>query len=199
MTRPNDALADLIDAFARLPGIGRKSATRLAFHIIDAPEEDVRTFANALIAARRYIGHCPICGNMSNGDTCRICAQSERKNGVICVVEEVRDLVAVERTGAFKGRYHVLGGRLSPMDGIGPDDLHIKELLERIDAENVQEVILATNSTVEGESTALFLLDQLRPKGVRITRIAQGLPIGADIKFADDMTLARAIESRIDA
>lgn len=199
MTRPNDALAELIDAFARLPGIGRKSATRLAFHIIEAPEDDVRAFANALLAARRYIGHCPICGNMSDGGTCRICAQSERKNGVICVVEEVRDLVAVERTGAFKGRYHVLGGRLSPMDGIGPDDLHIKELLERIDAENVQEVILATNSTVEGESTALFLLDQLRPKNVRITRIAQGLPIGADIKFADDMTLARAIESRIEA
>lgn len=198
MTRPNDALADLIDAFARLPGIGRKSATRLAFHIIDAPDEEVRAFANALIKAHRYIGHCPICGNMSNGDICHICAQSERQNGVLCVVEEVRDLVAVERTGVFKGRYHVLGGRLSPMDGIGPKELRIRELLERLSAENITEVILATNATVEGESTALFLLEQLRPKGVRITRIAQGLPIGADIKFADDMTLARAIESRID-
>ncbi|MBS5915381.1 MAG: recombination mediator RecR [Clostridiales bacterium] len=198
MAKLNDALQDLIDALARLPGIGRKSAMRLAFHILDAPPEEAEALARAIRVARHTIGHCPRCGNLTDGDLCRICADSSRDIGQICVVEEVRDIAAIERTGAFKGRYHVLGGRLSPMDGIGPEDLRIDALKDRIRAEQVEEVILATNPSVEGETTALFLIDELRPLKVRLTRIARGLPIGGDIKFADDMTLARALDGRVD-
>ncbi len=198
MSRPRDALADLIDAFARLPGIGRKTAGRLAFHIIDAPDDEVNFMIRALENAKTQIGHCPICGNLSDGSPCKICLQSVRKNGQLCVVEEVRDIVALERTQAFRGRYHVLGGHLSPMDGIGPNQLHIQELFRRLEEEDISEVILATNSSVESEATTLYLIEQLKKYPVRTTRIAQGLPMGADIKYADDVTLARALESRFE-
>ncbi|MFM9414053.1 recombination mediator RecR [Peptococcus simiae] len=198
MSKMNDALQELIDALARLPGIGRKSATRLAFHILDAPAAEAEALARSIRVAKRTIGHCPRCGNLTDSDLCRICANPDRATGELCVVEEVRDIAAIERTGAFKGRYHVLGGRLSPMDGIGPEDLRVDELKARVQDEAIQEVILATNPSVEGETTALFLIDELRPLGVRLTRIARGLPIGGDIKFADDMTLARALSGRVD-
>lgn len=198
MSRMNDALADLVDAFARLPGIGRKTAQRLAFHIIEAPAEEAELFAKALRHARQHIHHCRICGNLTDGDICHICANHERANGIICVVEEVRDISALERTGAFFGRYHVLGGRLSPMDGIRSEDLNIENLMRRLESEDVREVILATNPSVEGEATALYLAEILHEQSCRVTRIAQGLPMGADIKYADDLTLARALASRVD-
>lgn len=192
-----DTLAELIDAFARLPGIGRKSATRLAYHILDIPPDEVRTFIHAIVDARKLISHCERCGNLSDQPLCRICRDERRANGCICVVEDVRDIVALERSGAYQGRYHVLGGALSPMDGIGPDDLRISSLMERLEPEHIQEVILALNPSIEGEATALYLSERLTQRGITVSRIAQGLPMGADIKYADDLTLARALAARV--
>lgn len=194
----NDTLDDMIDALARLPGIGRKSATRLAYHLLQGPPEQAYQLADAIRKARSSIHYCQKCFNLTDDTLCPICRDARRDATSICVVEDARDVVALERTGEFHGLYHVLGGVISPMDGIGPNDLHIRELLQRIAQDQVKEVILATNPSVEGESTALYLINLLRPHHVRLTRIAQGLPMGGDIKYADDMTLARAFSGRLD-
>lgn len=193
----NDSLEALIDALASLPGIGRRSATRLAYHLLQSPAEKSTRLAKAIYKARQNIHHCPRCFNLTDQELCSICASPKRDETTICVVEDARDIVALERTGEYKGLYHVLGGAISPVDGVGPNDLHIRELLLRLQTEGTQEVILATNPTVEGEATSLYLADLLKDTGIRLTRIAQGLPMGSDIKYADDITLARAFAGRI--
>lgn len=187
---------DLIDALRRLPGIGQKSAQRLAFHLLRVPAEEARGLADAVTAARERVAICAECFNVAEGDRCRFCRDPRRDGTVICVVEEPGDIIAVERTQEFRGRYHVLGGHISPMDGVGPDDLHTRELLVRIGRGEVKEVILATNPTVEGEATAIYLAGILKPLGVRVTRIASGLPVGGDLEYADEVTLGRALEGR---
>jgi recombination protein RecR len=187
---------DLIDALRRLPGIGAKSAQRLAFHLLRAPAEEVAALADAIRAAKERVAICAECFNVAEGDRCRYCRDPRRDGTVLCVVEEPADIVAVERTQEFRGRYHVLGGHISPMDGIGPDDLRVRELLGRIERGEVKECILATNPTVEGEATALYLAKVLKPLGVRVTRIASGLPVGGDLEYADEVTLGRALEGR---
>jgi len=187
---------DLIDALRRLPGIGQKSAQRLAFHLLRAPAEEANALADAVRAAKERVAICVECFNVSEGERCRYCRDTRRDGTIICVVEEPADIIAVERTQEFRGRYHVLGGHISPMDGIGPDDLHIRELLTRIGRGECKEVILATNPTVEGEATAIYLANILKPLGVRVTRIASGLPVGGDLEYADEVTLGRALEGR---
>ena len=188
----NDALEDLIDAFARLPSIGRKSATRLAFHILENSYEEAESFAKAVILAKRKIKKCKKCFNLTEEDYCQICSDVSRDKSMLCVVESARELKALEDSGAYLGLYHVLGGVLSPMRGIAPTDLSIKELLLRLQKEDIKELILATNSSVEGEATALYLNSLLKDTGIKITRIAQGLPMGGDIKYTDETTLSRA-------
>ena len=183
---------------ARLPGIGMKSAQRLAYHIASMPEEQVKSLAGAIWNGRKAIRYCQVCGNFAEGELCSICADDTRHNGQICVVREPRDVAAIERMRDFKGLYHVLGGTLSPMNGIGPDDLRIKELLSRLSDQNVQEVILATNPDIEGEATASYIARLLKPMGVRVTRIAHGVPVGSDLEYADEVTLAKAFEGRRD-
>jgi recombination protein RecR len=187
---------DLIEALRRLPGIGQKSAQRLAFHLLRAPSEDSRALAEAILAAKERIAICGTCFNVAEGPQCAYCRDPRRDGTLVCVVEEPGDIVAVERTQEFRGRYHVLGGHISPMDGIGPDDLRIRELLVRLGAGEVKEVILATNPTVEGEATAIYLAGLIKPLGVRVTRIASGLPVGGDLEYADEVTLGRALEGR---
>jgi len=187
---------DLIDALRRLPGIGQKSAQRLAFHLLRANADEALSLADAIRAAKERVAICAECFNVSEGDRCRYCKDPRRDGTMICVVEEPADIIAVERTQEFRGRYHVLGGHISPMDGIGPDDLHIRELLQRIGQGEVKEIILATNPTVEGEATAIYLANTMKPLGVRVTRIASGLPVGGDLEYADEVTLGRAFEGR---
>ena len=187
---------DLIDALRRLPGIGQKSAQRLAFHLLRANTDEALSLADAIRAAKERVAICAECFNVSEGDRCRYCKDPRRDGTMICVVEEPADIIAVERTQEFRGRYHVLGGHISPMDGIGPDDLHIRELLQRIGQGEVKEIILATNPTVEGEATAIYLANTMKPLGVRVTRIASGLPVGGDLEYADEVTLGRAFEGR---
>ncbi|MGH2727952.1 MAG: recombination mediator RecR [Actinomycetota bacterium] len=187
---------DLIDALRKLPGIGAKSAQRLAFHLLRAPAEEAHALSNAIRSAKEKVAICGECFNVSEGERCKFCRDPRRDGTIICVVEEPADIVAVERTQEFRGRYHVLGGHISPIDGIGPDDLHMRELVERIGKGEVKEVILATNPTVEGEATAIYLAQILRPLGLRITRIASGLPVGGDLEYADEVTLGRALEGR---
>jgi recombination protein RecR len=189
---------DLIDALRRLPGIGYKSAQRLAFHLLKAPAEEAHGLADAIIAAKQKVAICKTCFNVSEGEQCNFCRDPKRDSTVVCVVEEPGDIIAVERTQEFRGRYHVLGGHISPMDGIGPDDLRIRELLQRVGAGEVKEVILCTNPTVEGEATAIYLAGLIRPLDVRVTRIASGLPVGGDLEYADEVTLGRALEGRRD-
>ncbi|MCA1833928.1 MAG: recombination mediator RecR [Actinomycetota bacterium] len=189
---------DLIDAFRRLPGIGMKSAQRLAFHLLKAPEEEARSLADALIAAKEKVAICSQCFNVSEGELCNYCRDNRRDTTLLCVVEEPGDIVALERTQEFRGGYHVLGGHISPMDGIGPADLHTRELIQRLGNGEVKEVILATNPTVEGEATAIYLANLIKPIGVRVTRIASGLPVGGDLEYADEITLGRALEGRRD-
>jgi recombination protein RecR len=191
-----EPVARLIDAFQRLPGIGPKTAQRLTFFLLKRPAEEVRELSEALVGVKERIGHCRICFNVTDEDPCRICTDPRRDDHVICVVEEPNDLLAMERTGEYRGRYHVLLGALSPLDGIGPDDLKIRELLARLDGKETAEVILATNPNVEGEATALYLAKLLRPLAVRITRIARGLPVGGDLEYADQVTLTKALEGR---
>lgn len=198
MSGYNDALDELVDALARLPGIGRRSATRLAFYLLQAPADESDRLAKAIHEARHRIQYCQRCFNLTDADECNICRNPTRDSHSICVVEDARDIAALERTGAYQGLYHVLGGAISPVDGIGPEDLHLRDLLKRIEKEDTQEIILATNPSVEGEATALYLVHLLKPLNLRLTRIAQGLPMGGDIKYADDMTLARAFSGRID-
>ncbi len=191
-----EPFARLIEALQRLPGIGPKTAQRLTFFLLKRPVDEVRELSEALIAVKERIGHCRICFNVTDEDPCRICADPARDPRVLCVVEEPNDLLAMERTGEFRGRYHVLLGALSPLDGIGPDDLKVRELLARVEGSETTEVILATNPNVEGEATALYLAKLLRPLGVRVTRIARGLPVGGDLEYADQVTLSKALEGR---
>lgn len=193
-----EPIQDLINAFSRLPGIGPKTASRLTFFLLNAPEEQSQTLAQALSGLKSGIGRCPVCFNITAaGRTeCEICASSERDGGVVCVVEEALDVLAIERIGAYRGRYHVLGGALSPIDGIGPDNLTIHELLQRVRAGGVTEIILATNPSMEGDATAMYIQQQLAPLGVRVTRLARGLPIGGDLEYADQSTLLRALMGR---
>ncbi|HXG15588.1 MAG TPA: recombination mediator RecR [Calidithermus sp.] len=191
-----EPVARLIEALQRLPGIGPKTAQRLTFFLLKRPAEEVRELAEALLAVKERIVYCRTCFNVTDEDPCRICRDPARDSGVLCVVEEPNDLLAMERTGEFRGRYHVLLGALSPLEGIGPEDLKVRELLARLDAGGVAEVILATNPNVEGEATALYLARLLRPLGVRVTRIARGLPVGGDLEYADQVTLSKALEGR---
>jgi recombination protein RecR len=190
------AVAGLIEQLVRLPGIGPKSAQRLAFHLLKVPREEAAALAEAVLAVKDHVRTCRQCGNISEEDVCGICQDPRRDAGLLCVVEEVNDLLAIEKTREFRGLYHVLGGSLSPLDGRGPEQIRGKELLQRIEAGAVREVILATNPNVEGEATALYLLRLLRPHGIRVTRIARGLPMGGDLEYADEATLTRALEGR---
>jgi recombination protein RecR len=191
-----EPVARLIEALQRLPGIGPKTAQRLTFFMLKRPIDEVRELADSLLAVKERIVSCSTCFNVTEQDPCRICSDPARDTGLLCVVEEPNDLLAMERTGEFKGRYHVLLGALSPLEGIGPDDIKVRELLARLDAGGASEVILATNPNVEGEATALYLAKLMRPLGVRITRIARGLPVGGDLEYADQVTLSKALEGR---
>lgn len=186
----------LIDELGRLPGVGPKSAQRIAFHLLKLPEEDAHRLATVIVEAKERVSFCERCFNIAEGDLCAYCADDRRDPTIICVVEEPRDIVAVEKTREFRGRYHVLQGSISPIEGIGPDQLRVKELLRRVDGDDVREVILATNPNVEGEATALYLAKVLRPLGIEVTRIASGLPVGGDLEYADEITLGRALEGR---
>ena len=179
-----------------MPGVGTKSAQRLAYFILDMPESEAREIAKAINDARDKIHHCPVCGNYTDTDPCAICRDASRKTGVICVVRDARDVVAMEKMREFHGKYHVLGGVISPIDGIGPEDLRIEELVCRIQAAPVKEIIIATNPDVEGEATASYIARLLKPYGVRITRIAHGIPIGGNLEYVDEMTLFKAMEGR---
>ncbi|TXK73730.1 recombination mediator RecR [Paenibacillus sp. N3.4] len=191
-----EPIAKLIDAFSRLPGVGPKTAGRLAFHVLRMKEEDVIDFAKALVNVKRNLHYCSVCCNITDIDPCRICQDKSRDASVICVVQEPKDLVALERTKEFEGYYHVLHGAISPMEGIGPDQIHIAELLKRLGDETVQELILATNPNIEGEATAMYLSRLIKPFGLRVTRIAHGLPVGGDLEYADEVTLTKAMEGR---
>jgi recombination protein RecR len=191
-----EPIAKLIDSFARLPGVGPKTAGRLAFHVLRMKDEDVSDFARALINVKRNLHYCSVCCNITDIDPCRICQDKGRDPSVICVVQEPKDLVAMERTKEFTGYYHVLHGAISPMEGIGPDDIRIAELLKRLSDERVQELILATNPNIEGEATAMYLLRLVKPFGLKVTRIAHGLPVGGDLEYADEVTLSKALEGR---
>lgn len=191
-----EPIAKLIDAFTRLPSIGPKTAARLAFHVLRMKEDDVIDFAKALVSVKRNLFYCSVCCNITDTDPCRICQDKSRDNSVICVVQESKDLVAIERMKDFRGHYHVLQGAISPMEGIGPDEIRIAELLRRLSDERVQELILATNPNIEGEATAMYLSRLVKPFGIRVTRIAHGLPVGGDLEYADEVTLSKALEGR---
>jgi recombination protein RecR len=197
MLSTSESLQQLIEEFARLPGIGRKTALRLALFILKQPREDVAKMANALLNVKEKIRYCSICWNITEGDPCTICSSSKRDRSLLCIVEEPSDLLAVEKTNEFHGLYHVLGGSLSPLDGIGPEELRIRELLPRITPQ-IREVILAINPDVEGEATTLYLTRLLKPLGPKVTRIARGIPVGGELEFTDEATLGRALEGRIE-
>lgn len=187
---------DLIDELGRLPGIGPKGAQRIAFHVLDADPADVERLAQALRTVKSTVQFCGVCGNVSAEETCRICLDTRRDDSLLCVVEESKDVVAIERTREFNGKYHVLGGAISPMDGIGPDQLRVRELLTRLASNTVVEVIIATDPNLEGEATATYLARMLGPMGMRVSRLASGLPVGGDLEYADEVTLGRAFEGR---
>jgi len=189
-------LARLIEEFQKLPGIGPKSAQRLAFHVLKQSHEDVRTFSDALLDARDKIGYCQRCYNLSAQSVCELCMQPGRKQNVLCLVAEPKDLYALERTNEFKGLYHVLQGLISPLEGIGPEDLKIKELINRLSDPGGEEVILALPPSIEGDTTSLYLSRLIKPLGIKLTRIAFGLPVGADLEYADSMTITRALQGR---
>ena len=187
---------DLIDELGRLPGVGPKSAQRIAFHLLKLPKIDALRLATAIAEVKDKVTFCPRCFNIAEGAECSICTDSRRDSTVICVVEEPRDIVSVEKTGEFRGRYHVLQGAINPIEGIGPDQLKVRELLTRLDPEGVSEIILCTNPNLEGEATAMYLSRLIKPLGVKVTRIASGLPVGGDLEYADELTLGRALEGR---
>lgn len=186
----------LIDELNRLPGIGRKSAQRLALHVLRAPSDEVKRLSDALVEVKEKVTFCRSCFNLAEEELCPVCRNPGRDPTLLCVVEDIKDLAALERTGEFPGRYHVLGGCISPLDGVGPEDLRTRELLDRVRTEGVKEIILATSPSVEGEATANYVGDLLKPQGVRVTRIASGLPVGGDLDYADEVTLGRALSGR---
>lgn len=196
MVMMNDPIGRIAQELARLPGIGQKSAMRLAYFIASMPEDQVRSLASALWNGRKAIRYCRICGNFSTDDVCDICQNEDRHNGQICVVRDPRDVAAIERMRDFKGLYHVLHGTLSPMNGIGPDDIRIKELISRLSDDSITEVILCTNPDIEGEATATYIARLIKPMGVTVSRIARGVPVGSDLEYADEVTLAKAMEGR---
>ena len=196
MNENMDPIARIALQLSRLPGIGQKSAQRLAYHIAAMPEDDVRELAAALWQGRKALHFCVRCGNYTQGELCAVCANEERQNGQLCVVRDARDVAALERIRDYKGLYHVLGDTLSPMNGIGPEDIRIRELLARLGAEDINEVILATNPDIEGEATAAYIARLIKPMGVKVTRIAHGVPVGSDLEYADEVTLAKAMEGR---
>lgn len=185
----------LIEEFSKLPGIGGKTAQRLAFHVINMNMEDAQSFSNSIIEAKKNIKYCSVCGNMTDTDPCYLCKNTDRDKDLICVVQEPRDVMAMEKTREFNGTYHVLHGAISPMGGIGPDDIRIKELLSRLGTDT-KEVILATNPNVEGEATAMYISRLLKPMGIKVTRLAHGIPVGGDLEYADEVTLCKALEGR---
>jgi len=187
---------DLIDELGRLPGVGPKSAQRIAFHLLQSDPADVRRLVTAITEVSEKVRFCSVCGNVSSDEQCRICRDPRRDLTSICVVEESKDVVAIERTREFRGRYHVLGGAISPIEGVGPDDLRVRELMTRLASGEVSEVILATDPNLEGEATATYLARLLKPMGLRVTRLASGLPVGGDLEYADEVTLGRAFEGR---
>jgi len=191
-----EPLARLIEHLQRLPGIGAKSAQRLAFHLLKSPRDEVETLAQAMRDVKDRVTYCSICGNITDADPCAYCADANRDHRLICVVEEPQNVTAIEKTRGFKGTYHVLMGALSPLHGVGPDDLKIKGLLERVGAGSIEEVILATNPNVEGEATAIYLARLLKPLGVRVSRIAMGVPVGSDLEYADEITMQKSMEGR---
>ena len=196
MSYYSPSIEKLIQSFEKLPSIGNKTAARLAFYILNASEEETKEFVDSIINAKKNLKYCSKCYNISDTDPCMICANPKRDNTLICVVEDVRDIIAMERTHEFKGVYHVLHGSISPMNGIGPDDIKIKELLSRLMDEQVKEVILATNPRVEGEATAMYLSKLIKPLGIKVSRIAHGIPVGGDLEYTDEITLTKALEGR---
>jgi recombination protein RecR len=190
------AIQDLIDELGRLPGVGPKSAQRIAFHILSADPADVTRLATALKRVKEQVRFCRICFNVAEAEECRICRDARRTDEVLCVVEEPKDVVAVERTGEFRGRYHVLGGAINPLEGVGPDNLRVRELMTRLQSGDVRELILATDPNTEGEATATYLALLVKPMGIAVTRLASGLPVGGDLEYADEITLGRAFEGR---
>lgn len=190
------SLSKLIEQFERLPGIGHKSATRLAYYILSMPESEAKKFSEAILDAHKKIHHCSICCNLTDTDVCSICSDESRDKSIICVVEDSRDVMALEKTREFNASYHVLHGVISPMNGITPDMIKIKELLARLGDDTVKEVIMATNATVEGEATAMYLSKLIKPLGVKVTRLAYGIPVGGDLEYADEVTLSRALQGR---
>ncbi|MFF5819839.1 MULTISPECIES: recombination mediator RecR [Bacillati] len=193
-----EPISKLIDSFMKLPGIGPKTAARLAFFVLTMKEDDVLSFSKALIDAKRNLSYCSVCGNITDVDPCHICTDKQRDHSIICVVQDTKDVIAMEKMRDYNGMYHVLQGAISPMDGIGPEDINVASLLVRLQDESVQELILATNSTIEGEATAMYISRLVKPSGIRTTRIAHGLPVGGDLEYADEVTLSKAMEGRRD-
>ncbi|WP_394191917.1 recombination mediator RecR [Paenisporosarcina quisquiliarum] len=191
-----EPISKLIDSFMKLPGIGPKTAARLAFFVLGMKEDTVLDFAKALVDAKRNLSYCTICGHITDTDPCRICQDKQRDDTIICVVQDPKDVIALEKMRDYHGLYHVLHGAISPMDGIGPEDINVPPLLKRLQDERVQELILATNPTIEGEATAMYISRLVKPSGIRTTRIAHGLPIGGDLEYADEVTLSKALEGR---
>ncbi|TWI52859.1 recombination mediator RecR [Halalkalibacter nanhaiisediminis] len=191
-----EPIAKLIDGFMKLPGIGPKTASRLAFFVLDMKEDDVLDFAKALVNAKRNLTYCSVCHNITDMDPCRICEDTHRDQTVVCVLQDAKDVIAMEKMKEYRGKYHVLHGAISPMDGVGPEDIKIPELLKRLQDDTIQEVIIATNPTIEGEATAMYISRLVKPTGIKVTRIAHGLPVGGDLEYADEVTLSRAIEGR---
>ncbi len=190
------SIEKLIEAFEKLPSIGHKTAARLAFHMLNSSEEEINNFVNAITNAKKNLKYCSKCFNISDTDPCIICSNPKRDESIICVVEDVRDIIAMERTHEFNGVYHVLHGSISPMNGVGPDDIKVKELLSRLTDGKVKEIILATNPRVEGEATAMYLSKLIKPLGIKVTRIARGIPVGGDLEYTDEITLMQALEGR---
>ena len=191
-----EAIAKLVNQLSKLPGVGRKTAQRLAYHIIALPEDQVRELAAAIYNGKKQIHFCPICGNYTDSDSCAICQDSSRRHDIVCVVRDPRDVNAMERMREYNGLYHVLHGVISPMDGVGPDDIRIRELMSRLSSGEIQEVVLATNPDVEGEATAAYISRLIKPMGVKVTRIAHGVPIGGELEYTDEVTLLRAFQGR---
>lgn len=190
------ALSKLIEQFERMPSVGRKSAQRMAFYVLNMSKDDAKSFANSIVEAHEKIHKCKVCCNLTQDDVCSICGNQARDKSIICVVEDPRDVMAIERTHEYDGSYHVLHGSISPLNGIGPDQISIKQLLSRMNSDEVQEVIMATNPTVEGEATAMYISKLLKPLEIKTTRLAYGVPVGADLEYADEVTLSRAMEGR---